>query len=83
MIQKNFIRFPAHLYKVHLTPSLKPQNNIYIIIISPSFFKDNENFYLFLAITSSEGPHRTLPPENKSVNFHTASIGLRAKRIKS
>jgi hypothetical protein len=36
----------------------------------------NETFYFFLAITSSEGPQRTLPPEIKSVNFSTTSIGL-------
>jgi hypothetical protein len=39
----------------------------------------NGTFYFFLAITSSEGPHRTLPPETESVNFSTASITLVTK----
>ena len=51
------------------------------VMFLPRFYCSMFNgiFYFFLAITSSEGPQRTLPPEMKSDNFFTTSITLVTK----
>ncbi len=51
------------------------------VMFLPRFYCSilNEIFHFFLAITSSEGTQRTFPPEIKSVNFSTASIGFVTK----